>query len=77
MATVRDLGGGRWKVTAHLGERTASGGYARTYRTISARNLTDARKQAQALEVELRQRNATLVAERATFAEAVEAWWET
>lgn len=76
MASVKHLGGDRWKVTVSLGERTSTGGYARTYRTIRARNATVARRQAQEIEVELRARSATLDAERATVAETVEAWWQ-
>lgn len=76
MASVRHRGGDMWHVSISLGQRTASGGYARTFRTIRARNKTEAKRYAQEIEVELRGRSATLAAERATFLELVEAWFK-
>lgn len=76
MPSVIKVGPTRWKVTISLGEKSATGGYHRTYRTVTAPNKTQALRAAQALESDLRARSATLSAERATFAEVAEAWWE-
>lgn len=74
MAAVRHLGGDRWKVTVSLGAK-GDGTYARTYRTVRAKNLTAARRMARDLESELATRRAVLTSERATLADVIEAWW--
>lgn len=75
MASIKDLGGGRYRVFICNGFK-ADGKVNRTSKVISAKSLRDAEKQAQALEVDFKRGQQIQFSNAPTFSELVDKWRE-
>lgn len=75
MASIKDLGGGRYRVFICNGFK-ADGKVNRTSKVITAKSLRDAEKQAQALEVDFKRGQQVQFAHAPTFNDLVEKWRE-
>ncbi|WP_251319758.1 tyrosine-type recombinase/integrase [Flintibacter muris] len=75
MASVKDLGGGKYRVFICNGFK-ADGKVNRTSKVITAKSLRDAEKQANVLEVDFKRGQQVQLAHAPTFNDLVEKWRE-
>lgn len=75
MASVKDLGGGKYRVFICNGFKP-NGKVNRTSKVITAKSLRDAEKQANALEVDFKRGQQVQLAHAPTFSDLVEKWRE-
>lgn len=75
MASIKDLGGGKYRVFICNGFK-ADGKVNRTSKVITAKSMKDAEKQANALEVDFRRGKEVQLAHAPTFSDLVEKWRE-
>ena len=75
MASVKDLGGGKYRVFICNGFKP-NGKVNRTSKVITAKSLRDAEKQANVLEVDFKRGQQVQLAHAPTFNDLVEKWRE-